>query len=165
MEIGNILFWFQKEKRDFCKEVRLACWEGSKIAKERFASILMFLKPKGSSLAYRNMKGMKSEATDSKTQHLFRAVAEAMWWESTPGTVLSWLDKEAQEQHACHLDVFLRVQCFWEVSQKVFLKILTVIKEHLGSLSSVQLELLEFYLVFVVNFILKYNIRTKYVYN
>lgn len=60
---------------------------------------------------------------------------------------------------------FLRVRCFWEVSQKVFLKILTLIKEHLGSWSSVQLELLEFYLVFVVNFILKYNIRTKYVYN
>lgn len=44
------------------------------------------------------------------------------------------------------------------------LKMLTVIKEHLGSLSSVQLELLELCLVFVVNFILKYNIRTKYIY-
>ena len=51
MEIDNTLLWFQKEEKDFKKKYGLHVERVVKyLVEEKFVSILMFLRPKGSSV-------------------------------------------------------------------------------------------------------------------
>lgn len=121
LETGRPLFWFQKEERDFSKEVRLACWEGSKIFSQgkHYFHIEVFLTK---SFCFSLEKCESADVRWSQTPGSgpCRPVARVpvvrtqTWKHVVPGWV-----RRLQPRRDCHLDVFLKVQCFGETLKSV----------------------------------------------
>lgn len=132
LETGRLLFWFQKEERDFSK-VQLACWEDSKTFSQgkHYFHIAVFL-TKSFCFSLEKWKVLTSDGNRLLDPALVGLGQSPCGENPDLETGRSWLGEEAAATAWWSSSCFSRSSMLWgnpKVSQKGFWKMLTVVTE------------------------------------